>query len=135
MATMHVLNRYSEKVEIQFDAAFNPESPYVWEPGEVKELPQDVALFCRRKSVVKEDPISGKQVRALLVQGIDKEYDEVVASGEFMPYRGPELLDRSSMTGGATQDRITYVPIANPQVLAVEREAVAQGTHTRRVND
>lgn len=131
MAIMNVLNQYSERVEIQFDAAFNPESPYVWEPGEVKALPQDAALFCRRKSVVKEDPISGQQIRALLVQGLDKQYDDVVTSREFVPQRGPELLDRSNM-GSSDQD-ITYLGISNPTVRAGERAAITVDSHARRV--
>jgi len=131
----NVLNRYSEKVEIQFDAAFNPESPYVWEPGEVKSLPHDVALFCRRKGVVKEDPITGKQIRALLVQGIDKEYEDVQQSGEFLPERGPELLDRTNMTGAAGADKITYLGIANPKMVATDRDLIVPATHTRRVGE
>ena len=133
MPFLNVLNRYSERVEIQFDAANNPDSPYVWEPGEVKILPQEVAIFCRKKSTVREDPITGKQTRALLVQGMDKEYETVQATGEFMPYRGPELLDRTNMDAAARN--ITFVPIANPQVLAAEREAVSAGSHARRVAD
>ena len=127
----NVLNRYSERIEVQFDAASNPDSPYVWQPGEVKVLPQDVAMFCRRKGVVREDPITGKQVRALLVQGVDKEYEESMTSGEFLPYRGPELLDRANMDPKSRD--ITYVPIANPQFLAHDRDAVEAATHTRRV--
>ena len=131
MPTMNVLNRYSEDVEIQFDAAYNSESPYRWKPGEVKSLPQEVALFCRRKSVIKEDPISGKQVRALLVQTIDKEYETVVESGDFIPYRGVELLDRSSMS--PRDQQVEYMNISNPTFRAVDQEAVTPESHTRRV--
>ena len=137
MPTMNVLNRYSEKVEIQYDAAFNPDSPYVWQPGEVKSLPQDVALFVRKKSVVKDDPITGKQVRALLVQGVDKEYEAhtVAVKGEtllpLLPDRGPELLDRSNMDAAA--QKITILPIANPVTRVTDRETVTPGTQTRRV--
>lgn len=132
MPTVNVLNRYSEPVEVQFDAAFNPDSPYTWQPGEVKALPQDVAMFCRRKSVMREDPVTGKQVRALLVQGVDKEYEQVASKGEFLPNRGPELLDRSNMDAPAQQ--VTFVPIANPQVMAAEKESIASVTHARRVS-
>jgi hypothetical protein len=137
MPTANVVNRYSEVVEVQFDAAFNPDSPYIWAPGEVKALPHDVALFVRRKSVVREDPITGKQVRALLVQGVDKEYEDHVAVGPgkaltpLLPHRGPELLDRANMDAKA--QAVTFVPIANPVVAAVERESVTPTTHARRV--
>lgn len=133
MPYVNVLNRYMEPVEIQFDAAYNPDSPYVWQPGEVKALPQEVAMFCRRKSVIKEDPITGKQVRALVVQGVDKDYeDQPTGVSPLMPHRGPELLDRSNMDKAAQE--VTYLPIANPQVQAAEREAVVAGSHARRVS-
>lgn len=138
MPTVNVLNRYSEVVEIQFDAAFNPDSPYIWQPGEVKSLPQDVALFMRKKSVIKDDPITGKQVRALLVQGVDKEYEEYVALGAgkpniaLMPNRGPELLDRTNMDVKA--QAVTIVPIANHVASVVERETITPATHARRVS-
>jgi hypothetical protein len=90
-----------------------------------------VALFCRRKSVIKEDPISGKQVRALLVQTIDREYDSVVESGDFIPYRGVELLDRSNMS--PKDQAVEYMNISNPTFRAVDRETVSPDSHTRRV--
>jgi len=128
MAIVHVLNRYSEPIEVQYDAANNPESPYRWEPGEVKMLNSDVALFCRRKSVVREDPITGKQVRALVIQGIDKEFDEIAP----MAHRGGELLDRTNLDAGA--QGVTLVALANPQRITVaDREGTPTESHTRRV--
>lgn len=134
MAFCNVLNRYSEPVEVQFDAAFNPDSPYRWAPGEVKILPQDAAMFCRRKSVVRENPITGEQFRALLVQGIDKEYTVESAKalgGEFAPPRGPELLDRQDMEPSARA--ISFVSLKNPEMIPLDRELVAGDSHARRV--
>ena len=134
MPFLNVLNRYSEPVEVQFDAAFNPDSPYRWEPGEVKTLPQDAAMFCRRKSVVRENPITGEQFRALLVQGIDNEYDASIVKaqgGSLAPPRGPELLDRQDMDTAA--QRISYVSLKNPEMTPLDREFVAADSHARRV--
>ena len=140
MPFKNVINQYSEPVEIQFDAAFNPDSPYVWQPGEVKTLPEDAALFCRRKSVVKEDPITGAQVRALLVQGVDKEYDDVARHATdpkadpnafLLAPRGPELLDRTNMS---ERDRnVTLLSLVNPVRAAGDQESVVPGSHARRV--
>lgn len=131
---LNVLNRYVEPVEIQFDSAFNPESPYVWAPGEVKALSNEAAMFCRRKSIVKENPITGAQVRALVIQGLDPEFEQYTLEGEAqLAHRGPELLDRSDMDEKARN--IAYVPIANPMALAIERESVVTASHARRVND
>lgn len=131
---LNVLNRYAEPVEVQFDSAFNPESPYVWAPGETKALPNEAAMFCRRKSVVRENPITGAQVRALVIQGIDPEFEQYALEGEArLAHRGPELLDRSDMDEKARN--ITYVPIANPMIRAAERESIAAASHVRRVND
>lgn len=127
---MNVLNQYSESVEIQFDAAYNPDSPYVWQPGEVKSLSEQAALFCRRKSVVKENPVTGVQTRALLVQGVDPEYDAVAGAGEFLPCRGPELLDRSNMD--PQDQKVQYQTLANPVMMAAERGSAAPQTHARR---
>lgn len=130
MPLLNVLNRYSEPVEIQFDAAFNTDSPYRWAPGEVKVLMQEVAMFCRRKSIIRSDPITGKDVRALLVQGIDKEYDTYAAPEGAVPalltHRGPELLDRANMA--ARDQEITFLSLANPK----DRAAVATESHSRR---
>lgn len=129
MPLMSVLNRYSEPIEVQFDAANNPDSPYRWEPGEIKTLPQDAAMFCRRKSVIREDPITGGQTRALLIQGIDKDFEEW--REKLIPHRGPELLDRENMT---EQDKaVTFVSLANPLMTSAERESVVATTHARRV--
>ena len=129
----NVLNRYSEPIEVQFDAAYNPDNPYRWEPGEVKSLPKDVAMFCRAKGVVKEDPVTGKKVRGLLVQGVDQEYEEVARSGDFLPHRGAELLDRSNMDAAARA--VTILPIANQSFVATDREGVSPESHSRRVID
>jgi hypothetical protein len=141
MPVMSVLNRYREPVEIQFDAAFNPDSPYRWEPGEVKVLPADAAMFCRRKSVVKDDPITGHQVRALLVQGIDREYEEYavkLASGDdkkevLLPYRGVELLDRENMD--ERDKHVTLMSLVNPIYRPIDKEGISVETHARRVQD
>ena len=134
MPILNVLNRYSEPVEVQYDAAFNPDSPYRWEPGEVKSLPSDAAMFCRRKSVVRENPITGEQFRALLVQGIDKEYDASIVNvqeGSLAPSRGPELLDRQDMDAPARA--VTFVSLKNPEMTPLDREFVAADSHARRV--
>ena len=131
MAILNVLNRYSEVVEVQYDAAFNPESPYIWQPGEVKALLEAAAMFCRRKSVIREDPITGKQVRALLVQGMDKEYEaHVLGAAPLLPHRGPELLDRTNMDPAA--QAVQFMSLANPVVRAIDRESVTPEPHTRR---
>ena len=134
MPFLNVLNRYSAPVEVQYDAAFNPDSPYRWEPGEVKVLPQDAAMFCRRKSVVRENPITGEQFRALLVQGIDKEYETSIVKvqeGSLAPPRGPELLDRQDMDASARA--VTFVSLKNPEMTPLDREFVAVDSHARRV--
>jgi len=133
MPVVNVWNRYCEPVEIQYDAAFNPESPYRWEPGEIKALPQDVALFCRRKSVIKEDPITGKQVRALVVQGVDQEFQDRtdMPAPALLEFRGAELLDRENMD--ARDRTVSLVSLVNPSVSQAERASVSPETHARRV--
>ena len=138
MPVVNVLNRYSEPVEIQFDAAFNPESPYRWAPGEVKALPQAVAVFCRSRSAIKSDPITGKDVRALVIQGIDKEYEQYVAPLEteeqppaLLPHRGAELLDRTHMN--PRDQAITLLSLVNPTLVMTDRQGVASESHARRV--
>lgn len=132
MPNLNVLNRYSEPIEIQFDAANNPDSPYRWEPGEVKSLPSEAAMFCRRRSTVREDPITGVQTRALVVQGIDKDYEDwALKSAALLPPRGPELLDRENMDDAAKA--ITYVSLKNPVMSPLEKESVAAQPHARRV--
>ena len=137
MPVVNVLNRYSEPIEIQFDAAFNPDSPYRWMPGEVKALPQEAALFCRRRSVIKDDPITGKQTRALLIQGLDQEYDQYASaypSGAppLLEPRGAELLDRSNMDKDA--QAVSLLPLSNPTLTTTDRDSVAPASRARRVS-
>lgn len=116
---MKILNRYQEPVEIMFDGR-----PYKWAPGEERELPDEIALWCRLRSVVKDDPITGRQTRALVIPGIDSAVDPVES-------RGAELLDRSHM---APRDQVTLVPIANPaQLVPPGEERTAVGKQSRRV--
>ena len=78
--------------------------------------------------------MTGKQVRALVVQGMDEEYEQYLLEHrpELLPPRGPELLDRADMDNAAQS--VTFVPIANPIFASAGKEDVAVGSHTRKVS-
>ena len=82
MATT-LVNRLDEKLEVMFDGI-----PYEFEPyGEVT-LPDLVARHLRKRSLIKDNPVTGQGVFALARKGIDP--TEPVA-------RDGELLDRTDM--------------------------------------
>jgi hypothetical protein len=94
-----LVNRLHEQLELMFDGR-----PVVFEPGEERKFDDDVmAKHLRKRSLVKDNPITGEGVFALARKGIDP----------VLPLQRPtELLDRSDM--GAEAQNVEYVEINNP---------------------
>lgn len=79
-----VFNRLNKKFEKLFDGF-----PYVFEPLEERLMPKAIAEFMYRGSVIKYEPVTGREIRALVTPD-DPDYGQ--------PYEedlGIELLDRS----------------------------------------
>ena len=93
-----LVNCFDEAIEVMFDG-----QPYHFEPGEELTLPDEVATHLRMKSIIHDNPITGKGLFAL--------HDKQRLPAEPPRRRSPELLDRSDM---APIDQVKYVPLYNP---------------------
>jgi len=79
----YVFNRLAFPFEKFFDGR-----PYKWESHEELPLPEDIAAFMYRTSVVSYEPVTGIAIRALVTTEDDKYGIPYVAE------LGPELLSR-----------------------------------------
>lgn len=77
--------------------------PYQFEPGQELTLPDLVARHLRKRSLIKDNPITGEGVFALARKGIDP-LDTISRDGE--------LLDRTDMEEEARN--VQLVPLRNP---------------------
>ena len=94
-----LVNCFTEEVDVMFDGQH-----YIFQPGDEMTLPDEVGRHLRMKSMIHDNPVTGKGVFAL-------HYKDRLPS-EPPKRMGPELLDRSDM---AEIDRkITYQTLNNP---------------------
>jgi hypothetical protein len=94
----YIYNRLPKKFEKTFDGA-----PYVFEPHEIRLMPEAQATWFWAHTVISYEPVTGTEVRALVTTqdpmfGVP--YDEPI---------GPELIDRS-MAQPIKVDGLTLKP-------------------------
>jgi len=85
-------------LDVMFDGV-----PYRFEPGQEMTLPDLVAKHLRKRSLIKDNPITGEGTFALARKGIDP-LDQIQRDGE--------LLDRTDMEGPARN--VELVALRNP---------------------
>ena len=95
-----LVNCFNEEVDVMFDGQH-----YIFQPGEELSLPDDIGRHLRMKSMIHDNPVTGKGVFAL-------HYKDQIPP--VTPKRmSPELIDRSDMTDPKDRN-VTYVPLVNP---------------------
>lgn len=94
----YIFNRLNRKFEKLFDGL-----PYIFDAFEERLMPKAIADFMYRSSVIKYEPVTGREVRALVTPD-DPDYGQ--------PYEedpGIELFDRS-LSDNYTQRGTNGVP-------------------------
>jgi hypothetical protein len=97
-----LVNRLDEPLIVAFDGQH-----YTFLPGEEMALPDEVARHLRKRSLIRDNPITGEGVFALAIKGLE--------DTECIGGKPVELLDRSDMEGseGFYRKNVTMVTVAN----------------------
>lgn len=100
---MTLVNMLDEQLEVLFDG-----TPYVFEAGQELTVPEEIGRHLRKRSLLRDNPVSGKGVFALAVKGVDDQRATPTT-------RPVELLDRSGLLDPKARD-VQYVTLTNPVV-------------------
>lgn len=95
-----LVNCSDETVEVMFGGQI-----FVFEPGDEMTLMDDVARHLKMRSIIHDNPVTGKGVFAL-------HYKSDMPT-EIQRRKGPELLDRSDMLDPHDRN-VQYIGLVNP---------------------